>query len=337
MIQQALTVYVDKLPIYYFDTNKIQIGNSFGEIKSKTTTDAHLQMNEGRVRIQRGNLILQNGAGKSCAEVFYEDLFDKILYCMISSDTKTTEQLGEIRREILNETDIVSLAVHFNIFRFWVKKKFEQLKEKYDKWQSENGDQSQREFNLLLADLDQLTDEDHKLSRILSLYSCEEIQTIRQMNIQQNSFSSFLNHRAKQLSFDLFGITEERLQRIRGKENTLLKKMETIAGLLDLNEEKAERWFGSVENKNRLIYVMSYYLATKMLRNRSNHANEDDAKVADDELKEFFQSRQLPVLQGICSENKIIIDTSYRGIHDLLYSGIRFSQAEWQIPIDLGL
>ena len=342
MIQQALTVYVDKLPIYYFDTERIRLNEDFPIKPPKGSGESKLKTDQGSALIQGGKLMLQNGVGKPCGEVFYEDLFDDIFEAELASDEKTIQELVQLRDDIRNETDMVNLSAKTVVFNYWVKNKLNTLSLEYALCNSNlnirGGNQgSNGDFNNHILELDRLAIPGCEFSTIYQLYRQDKHSDLSRLGIAQKEFSGFLRQAVNSIPYQIFGFSEDKMKSIKGKENTVLKKMRSIRGLIELDDNKARSWFGSVENKNRLVYTMSYYLAMKMFRNSSNHANEEDEGSATREVESFFSNTELPALPGSDQTHKIVIEHSYKGIYGLLSEGIRFSQADWQVPVCLNL
>ena len=361
MIQQALTIYVDKLPIFYFDTERIKVEDASSFPVRYESKELKIRMDHGKTVIKKGKIKLQNKKEKACGEIFYEDLFDDIQKCIIESDVKSIEELRQIREEIKevlkealkeenrNEINLSNLYVNASVFEYWVKKKINEIGEEYKRLK-DNGVGDGIIFERLkdmdqLTELDQLTDDQkYKFRTIFESYSKNEKLELKNMGILQVDFSKYLNEVKNRLLYQAFGLPENIKDYIKGKGNTILKKKCTIQMLIELPEDKAKTWFGSEENKNRLIYVLSYYLVMKMLRNRSNHASEEEGGNANQEVEDFFEKTDLPELPKTngSKENekydlpqKIGFDKSYRGVSQLLTYGVLLSQDDWQIPIRL--
>lgn len=261
MLQQALTIYTEKMPEYYFrkgfiakevvDINKVE---SKKNESSKYTTAFYT------------NLYDWSEAQKEEPETFFDKIRRIILEVWEDSvDNKAEKQFAnELNNRIGRETDeSIKLAL-------------QNFKEIVDMYASHNCNKPK----IKLKDGAEEEIRETKLSKFM------------------NSLSSGTN------KDELYMIIYKKKYNKDKDAQTYRKKVKGIENLIDGTVK--------IENSEKLIDIMKYYLAVKLIRNRVNHASEKnlstDEEVAFNKLKEYgididesmrFNNIENILLQGV--------------------------------------
>lgn len=268
MLQQALTIYTEKMPEYYFrkgfiakevvDINKVE---SKKNESSKYTTAFYT------------NLYDWSEAQKEEPETFFDKIRRIILEVWEDSvDNKAEKQFAnELNNRIGRETDeSIKLAL-------------QNFKEIVDMYASHNCNKPK----IKLKDGTEEEIRETKLSKFM------------------NSLSSGTN------KDELYMIIYKKKPKKKVKKELTEEDTKTyrkkIKGIENLIEGTVK-----IENSEKLIDIMKYYLAVKLIRNRVNHASEKnlstDEEVAFNKLKEYgididesmrFNNIENILLQGV--------------------------------------
>lgn len=257
-IQQAITIYIEKMPDYYFNNKYI----------SKELVDLE------KVEIGQAD-------SSKTSKGFYTDLYD---YCA-----------GNMKKETLCE------KVQQKVLGIWDKVCFEKRKESA----------FIRELtNVLNKKIDVAMRQPlEEVKRIAILYINNEPRVIKLNDggkccIQAGKLEKFMNSlRSGNNKDELYAIVYKCKNNEQKQSNTYEKKLMAIENLINGKVK--------VKDAERLVHIMKYYLAVKLIRNRVNHASEKD--VSEDENKAIKKMK----------DYGITIDMNFENIKNILLQGIQ--------------
>lgn len=249
--QQAITIYIEQMPKYYYDKGWLGSGIALGN-KRVFGEDPYVKY-------------------------FYTDLFNGL----IEKDEKDEkdEELAKILKDAVSRGKVYDrrgAVVYLN-----------------EKRKNATSDKVDKAIRRIVGQIGERFDENGKIKK-------ERDETNGAKCIK-----TYLN------SMSVESGKKDRYRMLYGKdmdttESTLAKKVAAIK----MAEEKTPH----------LVKIMKYYLAVKLLRNRMNHASEDEAQ--EDEQNALIFLRNEGIDNGVSIENgEVTID--YQKIGSLLLEGVQ--------------
>ncbi len=257
-IQQAITIYIEKMPDYYFNNKYI-----------------------GKELVDLEKVEIGPADSSKTSKGFYTDLYD---YCA-----------GNMKKETLCD------KVQQKVLGIWDKVCFEKRKE----------NAFIRELtNVLNKKIDAAMRQPlEEVKRIAILYINNEPRVIKLKDggeccIQAGKLEKFMNSlRNGNNKDELYAIVYKCKNNEQKQSSTYEKKLMAIENL-DKGKVK-------VKDAERLVHIMKYYLAVKLIRNRVNHASEKD--ISEDENKAIKKMK----------DYGITIDMNFENIKNILLQGIQ--------------
>lgn len=249
--QQAITIYIEQMPKYYYDKGWLGSGIALGN-KRVFGEDPYVKY-------------------------FYTDLFNGL----VEKDEKDEkdEELAKILKDAVSRGKVYDrrgAVVYLN-----------------EKRKNATSDKVDKAIRRIVGQIGERFDENGKIKK-------ERDETNGAKCIK-----TYLN------SMSVESGKKDRYRMLYGKdmdttESTLAKKVAAIK----MAEEKTPH----------LVKIMKYYLAVKLLRNRMNHASEDEAQ--EDEQNALIFLRNEGIDNGVSIENgEVTID--YQKIGSLLLEGVQ--------------
>lgn len=256
MLQQAITVYTEKMPVYYFQKNYV-----VKEI----------------VDLEKVDFRAQDSSKE--ASGFYNELYN---WCL-----KDEENLYD--------------KVKKCIFEVWEKVDAEEQKER----------QFLSELNILIENNsdEKVKDGLRQFEKIVKSYiNHKKPEVILKNNesiiITQKSLQRFMNYlNGNSIKDELYALIYKKKPDKPDKSGTYNKKIRAIENLINGKVK--------VKDAEKLVHIMKYYLAVKLIRNRVNHASEKD--ISEDENKAIKKMK----------DYGITIDMNFENIKNILLQGIQ--------------
>ena len=257
-IQQAITIYIEKMPEYYFNNGYI----------SKEIVDLK-------------NVEIGAMDSSKASKGFYTELYE---YCA-----------GNVKEETFCD------KVQQKVLKIWSKANAQKSKESA----------FIREVNIALdknmdADLKKALEEVREVAASYIKNNKPpviKLKNNREHPIQAGKLEGFMNSLNNGNKADLYAIIYKCENNEQKQSNTYEKKVRAIENLI---KGKVK-----IKNADKLIHIMKYYLAVKLIRNRVNHASEKD--ISDDENKAISKMK----------DYGIIIDMNFENIKNILLQGIQ--------------
>lgn len=257
-IQQAITIYIEKMPEYYFNNGYI----------SKEIVDLK-------------NVEIGAMDSSKASKGFYTELYE---YCA-----------GNVKEETFCD------KVQQKVLKIWSKANAQKSKESA----------FIREVNIALdknmdADLKKALEEVREVAASYIKNNKPpviKLKNNREHPIQAGKLEGFMNSLSNGNKTDLYAIIYKCENNEQKQSNTYEKKVRAIENLI---KGKVK-----IKNADKLIHIMKYYLAVKLIRNRVNHASEKD--ISDDENKAISKMK----------DYGIIIDMNFENIKNILLQGIQ--------------
>lgn len=242
-VQQAITIYIEKMPDYYFSKGYIS---------------------KDIVNLEKIELAPQDSSKTS--KGFYNILYDYCAGCV--EDEKEETLQDTVKKKILELWNKV--ANKKDKAKAYISELDQELNRKTDDYLKESLEVVK---NIAASYI-------HKWDREINLKDGGKYK------IEPKNLEGFIN-KLKNGDKELLYIIVYRCYNTEPDQpkisRTYEKKIKAIESLLNKNVE--------VKNADKLIHIMKYYLAVKLIRNRVNHASEkdisDDEKKAIDKMKEY--------------------------------------------------
>lgn len=283
MIQQAATIYTDKMPKYYFDIDAIP---DYVDLTSLSPTPGHGIYDTGFYT----ELFDRSAEGVEVTE-FREELKETGISEYLQENTidrqTIIDRLERQKRTIEDHSSILYKA--FNKLQDFIKRCYDQYGysdpsmnfSRYKVYSYQPQDNNANEDGYILT-------------------RCEIPRLLKQFWHQMISKNCYWLHRFLYNNEEdyLFFATAKK----RKTDKTLRKKVLAIKKIMNgttpLNQEC---------DREKLYQIMAYYLAVKLMRNRMNHAGENVWTVDENATIEFLKTPEI----GIPFENNISV---YRNI-----------------------
>lgn len=262
-IQQAITIYIEKMPEYYFHNGYID--KEIVDLKN---------VKIGQMDNSKASKGFYNELYEYCAgDIFYDKVKQKVLKIWNKAKTQQNEESAFIRELNL----VLGKKIDIDL-----KKALEEVK-KIAVFYIENNKPP-----------------------VIKLKNNGEYP------IRAGKFEGFINSIDNGDKNDLYAIIYKRENNKKKHkcENNEEKQSSTyekkISAIENLISGKVK-----IKNADKLIHVMKYYLAVKLIRNRVNHASEKD--ISEDEKMAISRME----------EYGIIIDMNFANIKNILLHGIK--------------